>query len=238
MNISFAGVLFRPLKKNNFFKITANLVLAFLPAMLSAYTLGTDGIIFKIMLITGLLILYGYLFTIVQEELENEDDEINENMPDWKFVNNFFTGIKGSIFSALILALFFTGILTLKLIALKIPAANFLSYMIGGIGTIYCIFAFHAAAIGMFAQDFNPIVALKVSVITQIIKECWLEYTVAFIYMLLYMLIIGIIYSFFASILGHNIVLIGAFGIYTLMVYLTLYSKIYKYVRNEFENYI
>jgi len=93
---------------------------------------------------------------------------------------------------------------------------------------------------GIFSDKYNSAETIDFSVIFQIIGNAWLNYLIAFIYMTLYVLILGLIclgliiltkYSF-------NYYIMGFFALYAIVVYFILYAHVYRRVRTEFESHI
>lgn len=236
MKINFIGVLTKPLNLKIILIFLLNLILLFLPAILSVQFLGMENIIFKITLAIALINFNGYLWTIFQHEMEADSN----NFPKWHFINNFFVGLKGLVFSLACIALLVAILFALWILIEYVPDSQNISGIIAIICLIYWLLLFNPVAMGMFSENFNPVEALNVSTISDIIKGCWLNYLVAGFYMIAYILIIGVIgwtCSIFFGSAFYNFV-IGFFTVYAIIVYFSLYAKVFRQIRTEFENHI
>ena len=235
MQISFIGVLTKPLKLKIILILTFNLFLLFLPAILSANFLGMENIIFKITLGLAFIISNGYLWAIFQHEMEEDDNDF----PKWNFINNFFIGLKGLIFSLACIALLAAVLFVLWLLAKNVPGLETIAVIIAIIWLIYWLLIFHAVSTGIFSENFNPIEALKFASIAEIATNCWLNYLIAGFYMIGYAFILGVIGWACTIFFGHaysNFVY-GFFIVYAIIVYFSLYAKVFRQVRTEFESH-
>ena len=231
MSINFIDVLVKPLKPKNLLILILSLALLFLPAILSANYLGTENLIFKIALAAALIISNGYLWSIFQNEVQEDSN----NFPKWNFISNFFIGLKGLIFfiaSAFVLAVI---IFILWLILQRVPDFKNAAYIIAGICSIYWLLMFNAVAMGLFSENFNPLEALNLTTIVGITIGCWLDYLKAFLYIAAYALIIGMMYWAAISIIGtaYSTFILGFFIVYATIVYFSLYAKIFKQIRTS-----
>lgn len=235
MNISFIGVLTLPLKFNNLLKLLINLLLVFLPSMLAAFSIGIEDKLFMIMHSISLIIVSGYIWSVFQLQLENDE----KKLPEWNFVNNFFTGIKGTLFFLLSLALFISMLFVFWLFLYFMPESKDIIYFLALIWFIYSALFYYPISMGLFAQDYNPRAALMFSTVFQILSGCWLYYLIALIYMVGYIFIIGVVGWSFITLFGINsiIFITELLGIYTLIVIFYFYANVFKSLRNEFENY-
>ena len=231
MNINFTEILTRPFKQEKLFK---NLFLLFLPAMLAAYTLGTDHWLFNVMHAIGLMTLYGYLCEVMQNEVEFDGEE----QVNWRFLKDFFLGLKGFIFFLVNLALFVTLIFGIWLFIGNIPGFEGIMRAAIIICSLYWVFLYYSVSLGLFVQELNPVVALNIQTIVQIANSCLYDYFIAFIYMLIYTIFIGFFGWMFVSLFGSNFFLIEMFVVYGIVVYSLLYSEVFKEIREDFENYI
>ena len=235
MNISFIGVLTKPLKLKIILILTFNLFLLFLPAILSANFLGIESIIFKIALGLAFIISNGYLWAIFQHEVEEDDNDF----PKWNFINNFFIGIKGMIFSFACIALLTAVLFVLWLIVQNVPDSRNIASIIAIIWFFYWLLMFHAVSMGIFSENFNPIEALKFPSIAEIATNCWLNYLIAAFYMIGYVFIIGMVgwacIIFFGQ--AYSNFVYGFFIVYAIIVYFSLYAKVFRQVRTEFESH-
>ncbi len=141
------------------------------------------------MFVFGILALYGYLWIILQDEIENNND-IFSNL---EFYKKLFHRNKRRYFSLASIALLCTSLFVIWLIIKHVPFLTYIAIFAGFLFFIYWSFMYNAVAIGIFAQDFNPLSALKVSMILQITSSCLIEYLIAFGCMLIYILIIWLI---------------------------------------------
>jgi len=235
MQISFIGILTKPLKLKIILILTFNLFLLFLPAILSANFLGIESIIFKIALVLAFIISNGYLWAIFQHEVEEDDNDF----PKWNFINDFFIGLKGLLFSLASIALLAAVLFVLWLIVQNAPDSRNIASIIAVIWLIYWLLMFHAVSMGIFSENFNPIEAFKFPSITEITTGCWLNYLIAGFYMIGYVFIIGMVgwacIIFFGQ--AYSTFVYGFFIIYAIIVYFSLYAKVFRQVRTEFESH-
>lgn len=235
MKISFIGVLTKPLKLKTILILIFNLILLFLPAILAANFLGMENIIFKMALGVACINSNGYLWSIFQHEVEEDDNDF----PKWHFINNFFIGLKGLIFSLASIALLMLVLFVLWFILQNMPDFKNIVFMIAIIWSIYWLLMFNAVAMGMFSENFNPAEALKIVTIAEIINGCWLNYLIAAFYMIGYIFIIGMVgwacIIFFGPVYSNFV--LGFFVIYAVIVYFSLYAKVFSQVRTEFESH-
>lgn len=231
MKLNFSNILIKPLKQKGLFK---NLILLFLPATLAGFSLGTDTWLFYTMNATALIALYGYLQEVMFDEIEND----GESPPDWKFLQNFFTGIKALLFFFVNLALLFAVILALWLFIGNIPGFEIVTKILAIISFIYWFFMYYVVSIGLFVNKFNPIVALNVSTVMQIANGCLYNYFTAFIYVIIYAVLLVILYWMVIFMFGNNFLVIEMFIVYGITLHALLYSEVFKNIRDEFENYI
>jgi len=233
MNISFLKILTKPLGIKNILTLILNLFLLFLPALLSANFFGIDNLLFKITLSLALIVTNGYLWTIFQNEVEDENDDL----PKWHYVNDFFIGLRGVIFSLACIILLAAVLAALWFLVQYVPDSKNIAIIIAIIYFIYWLLMFNAIAMGIFSENFNPIEALNFSTITEVIIGCWLNYLIACFYMIAYIFIIGM--ACWACIgLNFSNPVFGVFIAYAIIVYFSLYAKVFKCVRTEYESHI
>lgn len=231
MSVNFSDILTKPLKFKNLY---INLVLLFLPAALAGFTMGTDNWIFYTMHSMGLITLYGYLCEFIQNEIQFDGTESVE----WKFLRNFFTGVRGVLFLLVNLSLLITLVLLIWLFIGNIPGFEDI-IKIAAIGCFaYWLFVYYGVSFGIFAQEFNPAVALNISTIMQIANSSLYNYFIALIYMVIYTIIVGTLCWMAISTFGTNIFVIEIFAAYGIAIYSLLYSEVFKQVREEFDSYI
>lgn len=235
MKISFIGILTKPLKLKIFFILVLNLILIFLPAVLSANFLGTENLIYKILLGVALIISNGYLWAIFQHEAEEDDNEL----PKWNYINDFFIGVKGLIFFLSALTLFSIVILMLWFLDKYVPSLGNITLILAVIWLVYWLFMFNPVSMGIFSENFNPVEALKFSLIAEIINGCWLDYLISGFYMFAYTFILGMIGWACTIFFGHEHFyhVITFFAVYGTIVYFSLYAKVFRQVRTEFESH-
>ena len=235
MQISFIGVLTKPLKLKFILILTFNLFLLFLPAILSANFLGIESIIFKIALGLAFIIANGYLWTFFQHEVEEDDNDF----PKWNFINNFFIGLKGLIFSLASMILLVAVLFVLWLLIQHVPDSQNIAFIIAILWSIYWLLMFNTVTMGMFSENFNPVEALKFATIAEITTGCWLNYLVASFYMIGYILILGIIGFACIIFFGQAYInfVYGFVIIYAIIVYFSLYAKVFRQIRTEFESH-
>lgn len=231
MTLKFSSILIKPLMQKGLFK---NLILLFLPASLAGFSLGTDNWLFYTLHAVALLTIYGYLQEVMSDSIEEDED----NPPEWKFLQNFFTGIKAVLFFTVNIALFFAVVFALWLFIGNIPGLETVSKVFAVIFFIYWFFLYYAVSMGIFAKEFNPVVALNISTVMQIANNSLYGYFTAFIYLLVYAVLIGLLYWIISSIFGNNFFIIEIFAVYGIAVHALLYSEVFKNVREEFDNYI
>jgi len=235
MNISFIGVLTKPLWFKIVLKLIFNLFLLFLPAILSAHFLGMENIIFKIALSIALIILNGYLWTIFAQEVQYDDNDF----PKMHFINNFFIGLKGMIFFLGSIILLAAVLFALWLIIQYVPNSRNISLIVAAIWFIYWLFIFNPVAMGLFSENFDPFEALNFSTIGDVINGSWLNYLIAILYIFGYIFIIGMTSWAFILVLGPNLshLVLGIITLYAIFVYFLLYAKVFKHVKTEFESH-
>lgn len=235
MKISFIKILTKPLHPKNILIFIFNLFLLFLPVILAAIFFGAENVLCKIALSIGLIISNGYMWTIFQNEVEED----SKDFPKWHFVNDFFIGLKGLIFSLACIAILASVLFVLWLLIQYVPDSRNIALVIAAIWSIYWLLMFNVVAMGIFAENFNPVEALKISTIAEIITGCWLNYLIAGLYMVAYILIIGLIGWACIAIFGaaSNNYILGFFIVYALIVYFSLYAKVFRQIRSEFESY-
>jgi len=235
MQISFIGVLTKPLNLKIILILSFNLFLLFLPAILSANFLGMENIIFKIALGIAFIISNGYLWAIFQHEVEEDDNDF----PKWNFINDFFIGLKGLVFSLASIALLAAVLFVLYLFVQYVPNSQNIAFIIAILWVIYWLLMFHAVSMGIFSENFNPVEAFKFPSIAEITTGCWLNYLIAGCYMIGYAFIIGMIgwacIIFFGS--AYINFVYGFFIVYAIIVYFSLYAKVFRQVRTEFESH-
>lgn len=235
MNINFIEVLTKPLRFKDVPKFALNFFLLFLPTVLIAIFLGVENWIFKTLLSIGLIVLNGYFWLIFQHEVEGEDNKL----PEWKFIDTFFIGLKGLIFSLVYTVLFTLVLFILYMIIYYFPNLNITMLIIAGLWTIIWIFMVYAIAMGIFSEKFNPLETFNFSTMFEIVNECWTNYLFAIFYMLGYLFILGMICWACVIFFGNNNnFIIGFFSIYAITVYLLLYAQVFKNVRSEYESHI
>jgi hypothetical protein len=237
MKINFIKILIKPLFFKNVLISVLKLFLLFLPAILAANFIGVTGWVFKITVSAALVALNGYLWMVCQEEIERED---NTKLPETGFIDALFVGIKGLIFSLLFVSLFITGLFILQLLSNYLPDFKNSVFIAEAVLSAFWFFMIYPIAMGIFAQKFNSAEALDFSTIFQIIGNSWLSYLVAFIYMAVYIFILGGICWAILTITGYSFsyFTIGFFVLYAIIVYFLLYSRVFKQVRTEFEGHI
>jgi len=235
MNINFIDVLTKPLKLKTVLTFLLNLFLLFLPAILSAKFLGMENWIFKISVVIGAIVLNGYLWAIFQNEIE----ENNSEFPKWNFINNFFVGLKGLIFSLTSIAILALILFILWIIVQHVPAFQNIAFVIAVIWSVYWLLMLNSVAMGIFSENFNPVEALKIPTIAEIINNCWLNYLIAGFYMVTYIFIIAMIgwacVIFFGSFYANFVM--GFFIVYAVIVYFLLYSNVFNQIKTEFESH-
>lgn len=236
MKINFIGVLTKPLNFKIIFVLIFNLFLLFLPAVLAANFLGMQNFIFHIVFGLGLIIASGYLWYIFQHEMEEDSD----TFPKWNFVNCFFIGLKGIIFTLACVVLLAAVLFVLWITAQHFPEHQNFAYIAAFVWFIYWFLLFYVVAMGIFSENFNPVEALNFSTIAEVVNASWIDYFIASFYMILYLCIIGLIgwgFTIFFPPQAYNYIVVG-FSVYAIIVYFSLYAKVFRKVRSEFESHI
>ncbi len=236
MKISFIGILTRPLKLKTLSSLIFNLFLLFLPAILLANFLGLKNLFFKILIIIAMIIINGYLFKIFQHEMETEN---SDTFPKWKFINDFFLGLKG-IFFYLECLIILAGIsIFLWFISGYFPDFRNIAAIIIILLTVYWVLFYIPIALGLYSKKFNLLEAIKLYTISEIAIGSWLNYLKAGLFMIAYIILLALIGWTCTIIFGQNYInfIIGFVSLYVITVYLPLYAKVFVQSKTNFESY-
>lgn len=236
MKLNFTKILFKPLTYTNIPATLIKLFFVVIPAIVTYLYAGMYSWMFITAAVLALIIIIGYFFALFKEEMEIETNEL----PDKSLVESIFAGVKGIFFTLSYVAAYAAVYYFLYVVSYYLPEASTNASIIAVAVFVFWFFVFYPVALGIFADGFNTRQSMDFSLVVQILGSAWFSYLTAFIYMIVYTLILVISCLSLISLTqgSYEYYILGLFTVYYILVYFILYAKVYKHVRTKFESHI